>query len=188
MGIIGTGKIGQTVIKHLQGFGCKILAYDIYPNEAMKQYAEYVTLEELYQNSDIISLHAPATADNYHLIGEQAFEQMREGVIIVNTARGSLIDEEALINALERGKIGIAALDVWEHENGMIYVNHMGNPIQNRTYALLKSFPNVILAPHTAFYTEKVVNSMAFNAFKCIQDMLNHQENHLILQYPDRTI
>jgi len=141
-------------------------------------------LEELYQNSDIISLHVPATADNYHLINEQAFEQMREGVILINTARGSLIDEEALIRALESGKIGQAGLDVWEQENGMIYVNLMEEPIKNRTYSMIKSFPNVILAPHTAFYTEKVVSTMAYNALKCIHDMLEHNENPLILQYP----
>lgn len=184
VGIIGTGRIGQTVIKHLKGFGCKILAYDIYPNEEMKQYAEYVSLEYLYKNSDIISLHAPATSENYHLLNEHAFEQMREGVIVVNTARGSLIDGMALIKALESGKIGHAALDVWEQESGMIYVNRMGDAIENREYALLRSFPNVILAPHTAFYTEKAVNSMAYNAIKCIHDMLDHKENRLVLVYP----
>ncbi len=184
IGIIGTGRIGQTVIKHLSGFGCKILAYDLYPSEAMKEYAEYVSLEKLYKSSDIISLHTPATAKNYHLLNEQAFEQMREGVIIVNTARGSLIDATALTDALESGKVGHAALDVWEQENGMIYVNRMGDTIQNREYALLKSFPNVIMAPHTAFYTEKAVNSMAYNAFKCIHDMLEHKENPLVLLYP----
>ena len=185
VGIIGTGRIGQTVIRHLKGFGCKILAYDIYPNEEMKQYADYVSLEELYQHSDIISLHAPATAENYHLLNERAFEQMREGVIIVNTARGSLIDGMALIKALESGKIGHPALDVWEQESGMIYVNRMGDAIANREFALLKSFPNVILAPHTAFYTEKAVNSMAYNAIRCIHDMLDHKENPLVLLYPE---
>ena len=184
VGIIGTGRIGQTVIRHLKGFGCKILAYDIYPNEEMKQYADYVSLEELYQRSDIISLHAPATSENYHLLNERAFEQMREGVIIVNTARGSLIDGMALVKALESGKVSHAALDVWEQESGMIYVNRMGDAIENREYALLKSFSNVILAPHTAFYTEKAVHSMAYNAIKCIHDMLNHKENPLVLLYP----
>ena len=184
VGIIGTGRIGQTVIRHLKGFGCRLLAYDLYPSEAMREYVEYVSLEELYKNSDIISLHAPATAANYHLIDGKAFNQMKNGVIIINTARGTLIDEAAMIQALETGKIGMAGLDVWEQESGMIYVNKMGEPLQNKNYALLKSFPNVILAPHTAFYTEKVVHSMAYNAFKCIQDMLEKKENPLILQYP----
>jgi len=186
IGIIGTGKIGQTVIRHLSGFGCRILAYDLYPSEKMKEYAEYVSLEELYSNSDIISLHTPATAENYHLLNEQAFENMREGVILVNTARGSLIDENALIKALDSGKVGHAALDVWEHEGGMIYVNCMGQPLENKDYLLLKSYPNVILAPHTAFYTEKVVRTMAYNALKCIRDMLEHRENPLVLLYPEK--
>lgn len=186
IGIIGTGRIGRTVIKHLQGFGCKILAYDIYQNEEIKDYAKYVSLEELYKNSDIISLHVPATAENYHLLNEQAFQQMREGVMIINTARGSLIDGQALINALESGKVGQAALDVWEQENGMIYVNRMNDPIVNREYALLKSFPNVILAPHTAFYTEKAVNSMTYNAINCVHDMLEHKDNPLVLLYPEK--
>lgn len=184
VGIIGTGRIGQTVIKHLSGFGCKILAYDIYPNKEMEQYAEYVSLEDLYKNADIISLHAPATAANYHLLNKEAFDRMKDGVIIVNTARGTLIDGFALIDALESGKIGHAALDVWEQESGMIYVNRMGDPIANREYALLRSFPNVILAPHTAFYTEKAVNSMAYNAVKCVHDMFSNTENPLVLVYP----
>jgi len=185
VGVIGTGKIGQTVIRHLSAFGCKILAYDIYPNESIKEYAEYVSLDELYQNCDIISLHTPATVENYHLLNERAFAKMKDGVIIVNTARGSLIDESSLIKALDTGKVSHAALDVWEHEGGMIYVNCMGEPLENKNYLLLKSYPNVILAPHTAFYTEKVVKTMAYNAFKCIRDMLEHRENPLILLYPE---
>lgn len=181
VGIIGTGQIGKTVIKHLSAFGCKILAYDIYPNDEIQKYAEYVSLEELYQNSDIISLHTPATSDNYHMLNEQAFEQMKRGVIIVNTARGTLIDTDALINAIEQGKIGHAALDVLEKEDGLYYANRMGDAIQNRQMAVLKSFPNVILSPHTAFYTEKVVWDMAYKSIKGVQDMIQHNENPLIV-------
>lgn len=181
IGIIGTGQIGKTVIKHLSGFGCKMLAYDIYPNEEVKEYAEYVTLEELYQNSDIITLHTPATSDNYHMLNERAFEQMKRGVIIVNTARGTLIDADALISAIEQGKIGHAALDVLEKEDGLYYANRMGDAIENRQLAILKSFPNVILSPHTAFYTEKVVWDMAYKSIKGVQDMMAHNENALIV-------
>lgn len=181
VGIIGTGQIGKTVIKHLSAFGCKILAYDIYPYDEIQKYAEYVSLEELYQNSDIISLHTPATSDNYHMLNEQAFEQMKRGVIIVNTARGTLIDTDALINAIEQGKIGHAALDVLEKEDGLYYANRMGDAIQNRQMAVLKSFPNVILSPHTAFYTEKVVWDMAYKSIKGVQDMIQHNENPLIV-------
>lgn len=181
VGIIGTGQIGKTVIKHLSGFGCKLIAYDIYPNEEVKQYAEYVDLETLYRESDVISLHTPATADNYHMLNEHAFEQMKRGVIIVNTARGTLIDADALIQAVERGKIGHAALDVLENEDGLYYINRMGDAIQNRQLAILNSFPNVILSPHTAFYTEKVVWDMAFKTFKGVQDMMQKNNNPLIV-------
>lgn len=181
VGIIGTGQIGKTVIKHLSAFGCKMLAYDIYPNEEVKNYAKYVSLEELYQNSDIITLHTPATSDNYHMLNEQAFEQMKRGVIVVNTARGTLIDTDALINAIEQGKIGHVALDVLEKEDGLYYANRMGDAIANRQMAVLKSFPNVILSPHTAFYTEKVVWDMAYKSIKGVQDMMRHNENPLIV-------
>ena len=92
VGVIGTGKIGQTVIRHLSGFGCKILAYDLYPNDAVRQYADYVTLDELYAQSDIITLHTNATAENHHLINAGALAKMKDGVLLVNTARGTLID------------------------------------------------------------------------------------------------
>ncbi len=181
VGIIGAGQIGKTVIKHLSGFGCKILAYDLYENEEVKQYAQYVSLEELFAKSDIISLHTPATADNYHLLNAEAFATMKDGVIIINTARGALIDADALISALEAGKIGHAALDVLEREDGLYYINRMGDAIENRQMAILRSFPNVILSPHTAFYTEQVVRDMAYKTFKGVHDMMNHIENPLII-------
>lgn len=181
VGIIGTGQIGKTVIKHLSGFGCRLIAYDIYPNEEVKKYAEYVDLATLYKESDVISLHTPATTDNYHMLNEQIFEQMKSGVIIVNTARGTLIDADALIKAVENGKIGHAALDVLENEDGLYYINRMGDAIQNRQLAILNSFPNVILSPHTAFYTEKVVWDMAYKTFKGVQDMMQKNPNPLII-------
>lgn len=181
VGVIGAGQIGRTVIKHLSNFGCRILAYDLYPNEETAQMAEYVSLEELYAESDIITLHTPATADNYHLLNAAAFAQMKNDVIIINTARGTLIDTNALIEAIESGKIGHAALDVLEQENGLYYANRMGEPIPNRDLAILRSFPNVILSPHTAFYTEKVVRDMAYKCMKGVLDMMNHVENPLIV-------
>lgn len=181
VGVIGTGQIGRTVIKHLSSFGCRILAYDIYPNDEIKQYAEYVSLDELYQTSDIITLHTPATSDNYHLLDAAAFDRMKDGVIIINTARGTLIDADALISSLESGKVGQAALDVLENEDGLIYINRMNDPIDNRQMAILRSFPNVILSPHTAFYTEKVVRAMAYNTYKGVHDMITNTPNPLII-------
>lgn len=181
VGVIGTGQIGRTVIKHLSAFGCKLLAYDLYPNEECSRAAEYVSLEELYARSDIITLHTPATAENYHLLNAEAFSKMKKDVIIINTARGALIDADALIEAVESGRVGHAALDVLEDENGLYYANRMGEPIENRTMAILRSFPNVILSPHTAFYTEKVVRDMAFKTMKGVLDMMSHTENPLIV-------
>ena len=106
VGVIGTGKIGQTVIRNLSGFGCKMLAYDLYPNDAVKKYADYVTLDELYARSDVITLHTNATAENHHLINADAIAKMKDGVLLVNTARGTLIDPDALVTGLECGKIG----------------------------------------------------------------------------------
>lgn len=183
IGIVGTGQIGKTVIKHLSGFGCRILAYDLYPNDECAAYAEYVSLDKLYAESDIISLHAPATAENYHMLSREAFSQMKDGVIIINTARGALIDTEALIEALENGKVGHAALDVLEKEDGLYYANRIGDVIENREMAILRTFPNVILSPHTAFYTRVVVDNMAYKSIKSVHDMMNHVENPLVILY-----
>ena len=168
VGVIGTGKIGQTVIRHLSGFGCKILAYDLYPNDAVRQYADYVTLAELYAQSDIITLHTNATAENHHLINAGALAKMKDGVLLVNTARGTLIDPDALIAGLESGKIGGAGLDVIEDETGIYYYNRMGQAIPNRELNLLRSYPNVIVSPHTAFYTDVNVASMVQSPFEAL--------------------
>ncbi len=181
IGVIGTGQIGKTVIKHLSTFGCRLLAYDLYPNAECAELAEYVSLEELYAKSDIITLHTPATADNYHMLNKEAFDQMKEDVIIINTARGALIDTDALITAIESGKIGHAALDVLEHEDGLYYINRVGDAIENRQMAVLRSFPNVILSPHTAFYTRKVVQDMVYKTIRGVQDMMSGTENPLII-------
>lgn len=181
VGVIGTGQIGKTVIKHLSSFGCRILAYDLYSNTECAALAEYVSLEALYAQSDIITLHTPATADNYHMLNAKAFFSMKKDVIIINTARGALIDTDALIEALENGKIGNAALDVLEQEDGLYYSNRMGDVINNRNMAVLRSFPNVILSPHTAFYTQKVVRDMAYKTMKGLHDMENHIDNPLIV-------
>lgn len=181
VGVVGTGQIGKTVIKHLSAFGCRILAYDLYPSQDITGTAEYVPLDELYAQSDIITLHAPATPENYHMLDEQAFAEMKDGVIVVNTARGTLIDSDALIRSIECGKVGQAALDVLEQEDGLYYINRIGDPIENHQMAILRSFPNVILTPHTAFYTRKVVYDMALKTFKGVHDMMEGIENPLVL-------
>ena len=173
VGVIGTGRIGQTVLKHLSGFGCELLAYDLYPNDEARQYAEYVDLDTLYKSCDIITLHTNATEENHHLIDAKAIAAMKPGTVIINTARGKLIDSDALIAGLESGKLGGAALDVLENENGLYYYNRMGDVIPNPELAALRSMPNVILTDHTAFYTEEDVESMVQGVLESAQALVN---------------
>lgn len=169
VGVIGTGRIGRTVIKNLSGFECKILAYDLYENEEVKKYAKYVPLKELLENSDVITMHVPGADDNYHLINKDSINSMKDGVYIINTARGMLINTEDFMDAIESGKIAGAALDVIEHEPGLYYNNLKCQVLDNRELAILKSYPNVIVTPHTAFYTDQAVSDMVENSiFSCI--------------------
>lgn len=177
IGIIGTGNIGSTVIKHLSGFGSKILAYNIYEVDELKQYANFVDLDTLYKNSDIITLHVASNSDTYHMLNENAFAKMKDGVIIVNTARGTLIDSNALIRNLKSGKISAAALDVIENENGLYYYNKTGDVLDNDELALLRSFPNVIVTPHTAFYTQTTVSNMVEKTFLSIKHYKDGTQN-----------
>jgi len=160
IGIVGTGRIGASVLKHLSGFGSRLIAYDIYENPSVKEYARYVTKDELIEQSDIISFHVPATEENYHFVNSETVARMKDGVILINTARGSLVDTEALIRGLESGKISAAGLDVLEQEFGLYYHNLTGQVINNRQLAILRSFPNVMITPHTAFYTEQAISDM----------------------------
>lgn len=160
VGIAGTGRIGRTVIRNLSGFGCEILAYDLYENEEVKKYASYVSLEELYHRSDILSLHIPASDGNMHMLDAESIGKMKDGAVLINTARGSLVDTEALIEALEVGKLGGAALDVLENETHIYYKDLKGQVLDNRALAILSSFPNVIVTPHMAFYTNQAVSDM----------------------------
>ena len=161
VGIIGLGRIGRTVARHLSGFGCRMLGYDVYATNEAKALCEVTDLDTIYRECDVITLHCPATADNHHMIDAQAIEMMKPGVMIINTARGNLIDSGALIEALEKRKIGAAALDVLENEYGLYYMNRMGDALANRELAMLSSFPNVIVSPHTAFYTDVSIRDMA---------------------------
>ncbi|MCD7956193.1 MAG: D-isomer specific 2-hydroxyacid dehydrogenase family protein [Lachnospiraceae bacterium] len=181
VGIIGTGRIGKTLIRHLSGFGCEMLAYDIYESDEVKEHARYVDLETIYRDCDIITLHAPATEDNYHMIDAGAIEKMKPGVMLINCARGSLVDTDALIDGVESGKIGFAGLDVIEHESGLYYFNRMGEPLHNPKLAILRSYSNVIVSPHTAFYTDEAVANMAENSILGAISFMKGEENPFLL-------
>lgn len=183
VGVIGTGNIGATVIKHLSSFGCKILAYDLYPKDEIKQYATYTDLDTLYRNSDIITLHVPGMESNYHMINSDTIEKMKDGVIIVNAARGLLIDTEALITGLESGKVGYAALDTFEHEKGLYYLNLEHEILKNRDLAMLNAMPNVMLSPHMAFYTDQAVSDMALNSIRGLLLLETDEDNPWEVRY-----
>ena len=160
VGVVGTGRIGKTVVSNLSGFGCKILACDRYEDETVKSMASYVPPETIWEQADIITLHAPLTDDNYHMIGKTSLAGMKDGVVIVNTARGGLIDTEALIEGLESGKVGAAGLDVVENEFGLYYYDRKSDVLNNRELAVLRGFPNVTVSHHMAFYTDECVETV----------------------------
>jgi D-specific alpha-keto acid dehydrogenase len=166
VGIIGTGRIGAAVVDRLRGFGCRILAYDSRPKTA----ADYVPLDELLQLSDIVTLHTPLNADTRHLLNRQRIEQMKHGAFIINTGRGSLLDTEALIPALESGRLGGAALDVLEGEEGIFYADCRNKPIESKPLLRLQQLPNVLISPHTAYYTDHALSDMVENSIiNCLE-------------------
>lgn len=160
VGVIGTGRIGRAVIRDISGFGCKIYAYDQYENDEVKKYAQYASLDEIYEKCDMITLHMPLTKENMHLIDEKAIQKMQDGVVLINTARGGLIDTKALIDGMESCKIGAAGLDVIEDEFGMYYFDRKADVLSKRDLYILRGFPNVIVTPHMAFYTDQAVSDM----------------------------
>lgn len=169
VGVLGTGRIGRAVIRDLSGFGCRILAYDKYENEAVKEYAQYADLDTIYRECDLITLHMPLLDDNFHLIDKEAIGKMKDGVVIVNTARGGLIDTKALIEGIERGKVGAAGLDVIEDEFGMYYYDRKSDVLSKRDLYILRGFPNVVVTPHMAFYTDQAVSDMVRHSIEsCI--------------------
>ena len=177
VGIIGTGSIGKTVIRHLSGFGNEILAYSLHENEEVKKQATYVSLDELLSRCDIISLHTPVDKKNYHMIDAEAISKMKNQVILVNTARGALIDTKALLDEIESGKIGAVALDVIEDETELYYNDLKSEVLHNRDLAVLKSYPNVIVTPHMAFYTNQDVQDMVYASLKSCLLEAEEKEN-----------
>ena len=160
VGVIGTGKIGAQVIKYLTGFGCKILAYDMYPNTALKDVVEYVELDELFAKADMITLHTPLLDSTYHLVNAETIAKMKDGVVLINCARGELMDTTALIEGIESGKIGALGLDVVEGERGIAHEDHRIDILCNQQMAYLRQFRNVTMTPHMAFYTDVAVSHM----------------------------
>ncbi len=178
VGVIGTGRIGRTVLKDLSGFGCRLLAYDLFENEEVKNSGvPYVTLEEMWRQADVITLHTPLTDDNYHMINSEVISKMKDGVMIINTARGGLIDSAALISGIESGKIGGAGLDVVENEFGLYYYDHKSDILNNRELAVLRGFPNVTVSHHMAFYTDDCVDTVVRDSLLGCKYFVEGKEN-----------
>lgn len=162
VGVIGTGRIGTCFARIMTGFGCRVLAYDPYPSvEARHAGAEYVTLEELLEVSHIVTLHCPLTPDTHHLIDQKRIEQMRDGVMLVNTSRGALIDTRAVIRGLKSGKIGYLGLDVYEEEADLFFEDLSDQLLRDDVFSRLITFPNVLITGHQAFLTEEALHNIA---------------------------
>lgn len=171
VGVMGTGKIGAEVIRYLSGFGCRILANSAAENEDIKQYVTYVDLDTLYREADMITLHIPLFTSTYHLINDDSIAKMKDGVIIINCARGELIDTDSLIRGIESGKIGALGLDVVEDEAGITHVDHRIDILCNQRMAYLRQFRNVVMTPHMAFYTDAAVHNMVLCGVQGIMEM-----------------
>ena len=185
IGIIGTGKIAKILIRMLKGFGMRILAYDLYPDMkfAEEESFSYVSLDELYRESDIISLHCPLTDQTKYMIDKNSIDKMKEGVMIINTGRGQLINTNDLIEGLKEKKIMAAGLDVYEEEGEYFYEDKSDKIIDDDVLARLLSFNNVIVTSHQAFFTKEALHNIAETTLRNIDDFRHHRPlvNEVIL-------
>lgn len=171
VGIIGTGKIGRITGQILSGFGCRVIAYDPFPNDEFNQFGSYVSLEELYAESDIISLHCPLTPKNTHFINQDSIAKMKPGVMLINTSRGGLIDTQAVIDGLKNKTIGYLALDVYEKEADLFFEDLSDEVIQDDMFERLLTFPNVIITGHQAFFTRDALQNIAETTLSNISEI-----------------
>lgn len=168
VGVVGTGRIGRVFMDICRGFGMRILAYDKFPADDPS--VPYVSLDELFRSSDIISLHCPLTEDTYHLVDRASMEIMKKGVVIVNTSRGALIDAEELLEGIKSRRIGAACLDVYEEESEWFFRDFSGHIVEDDTLARLISMPNVIVTSHQAFLTEEALSNIAETTVQNLED------------------
>jgi D-lactate dehydrogenase len=171
-GVIGTGKIGEATGRILHGFGCHLLGYDLMPNANLEALGmRYVPLDDLFRESDIISIHCPLTPETYHLINAASISRMKRGVTILNTSRGALIDAQAVLVGLKAGQIGHLGLDVYEEEADLFFEDLSDQIIQDDVFARLLTFPNVVITGHQGFFTEKALANIAQTTLQNISDV-----------------
>jgi len=171
VGVIGTGKIGQCFARIMQGLGCKVLAFDLIANSDLeKKGVKYLALTDLLEQSDIISLHCPLTEPTKHLINKTSLDIMKDGVMLINTSRGGLIDTKATINALKRGKLGYLGIDVYEQEEKLFFHDFSENIIEDEVIMRLMSFPNVLVTAHQGFLTNEALTQIALVTLQNLDD------------------
>lgn len=178
VGVIGTGRIGRVFIDICRGFGMKVLAYDKFPAKEIEdgERVRYVELDEIFEKSDVISLHCPLTEETHHLINEDALGKCKKGVVLLNTSRGALVDAEALLAAIKSRKVGAACLDVYEEESDLFFEDNSGHIMEDDTLARLISMPNVIVTSHQAFLTEEALSNIAETTVQNIVDIFERGE------------
>ncbi|MBU3181413.1 D-2-hydroxyacid dehydrogenase [Clostridium psychrophilum] len=175
VGIVGTGRIGCIAARIFKAFGAKVIGFDLYPNDKAKDCIEYVdTLDELAKQADLISLHMPATKDNFHLFDKTMFDKMKDGVFLVNTARGTIVDTKALIEALDSGKVAAAALDTYENEGDYYTYDFSGKKVSDEILKELTTRNDVLITPHTAFYTEEAVKALVEGGLDGVYDVIEN--------------
>ncbi|MEO0373744.1 MAG: 2-hydroxyacid dehydrogenase [Cyanobacteria bacterium P01_A01_bin.17] len=171
VGIVGTGKIGLCFAQIMNGFGCRLLAYDVYQNpDCLKLGIEYVTLPELLAQSDVVSLHCPLMSETYHLINAETIGLLKPGMMLINTSRGGLIDAAAVIGGIKSGQIGYLGIDVYEQEEDLFFEDLSDTIIQDDTFQLLQSFPNVVVTAHQAFFTREALQNIAKTTIGNVSD------------------
>lgn len=181
VGVIGTGKIGKVFINICKGFGMNVIAYDVYPDKNAD--IEYVSLDEIFEKSDIISMHCPLTSETEYLINENSIKKMKKGVVIINTSRGKLIDAESLLNGIKDRKIGAACLDVYEEETDIFFEDNSGHIMNDDVLARLLSMPNVLITSHQAFLTEEALDNIAKITIDNVEDFFNGKQNGNEVKY-----
>ena len=170
VGVIGTGKIGKAVIQIMLGLGCKVLCYDPYPDESLPgANCQYVSLDTLLAESDIITLHCPLSEENQHMIDYQSIDMMKPGVMLINTSRGALINSKAIIAALKSKKIGYLGLDVYEMESELFFEDHSFEIMQDDVFDRLSGFPNVVITGHQGFFTHEALTEIARTTLQNLQ-------------------
>ncbi|KAF2404400.1 hypothetical protein EJ06DRAFT_202302 [Trichodelitschia bisporula] len=175
VGIVGTGKIGVAFAHIMRGFGCRLLAYDPYPAAELESFVEFMELEQVLGQSDIISLHCPLIESTWHIINEKTLSQMKKGAMLVNTSRGGLIDTNAVVASLKAQHLGGLALDVYEAEAAVFYGDHSGEIIHDDVLMRLLTFPNVIICGHQAFFTEEALEEISGTTLHNLEDFLQGQ-------------